>query len=378
MADGGSLVEHFGSLEDPRVVGRTRHKLMDIILIAICGTICNADNWVDIEAFGHAKEEWLRTFLELPNGIPSHDTFGRVFALIDTEQFQACFHAWVQAAVSLTEKQVVAIDGKTARRTHDREAGRSSLHMISAWATENHLVLAQRAVEEGHNEIHELPALLRLLDISGCIVTIDAIGCQREIAQQIRDQDGDYVLAVKGNQPKLNEGIISIFSTVSTKPESIRYQRVRTVEKGHGRIETREVWTVSDPEYLNWIDPDQRWPGMRSVAMVIATRRQGDNVSHATRYYVSSLDGSAETIAGAIRSHWGIENSLHWVLDVAFDNDGTRVRTGHAPANLTVLQHIALNLIKQDKTARKSVKGRRLLAAWDNDYLWTVLNASPV
>lgn len=378
MADGGSLVEHFGSLEDPRVVGRTRHKLMDIILIAICGTICNADNWVDIEAFGHAKEEWLRTFLELPSGIPSHDTFGRVFAMIDPEQFQACFHGWVQAAVSLTEKQVVAIDGKTARRTHDREAGRSSLHMISAWATENQLVLAQRAVEEGHNEIHELPALLRLLDVSGCIVTIDAIGCQREIAQQIRDQGGDYVLAVKGNQPKLEEGIISIFSTVSAKPESIRFQRVRSVEKGHGRIETREVWTVSDPEYLNWIDPDHRWPGMRSVAMVIATRRQGDDVSHATRYYVSSLDGSAETIAGAIRSHWGVENSLHWVLDVAFDNDGTRVRTGHAPANLTVLQHIALNLIKQDKTARKSVKGRRLLAAWDNDYLWTVLNASPV
>lgn len=376
MAGGGSLAEHFGSLEDPRVLGRTRHKLMDIILIAICGTICNADSWVDIEAFGRAKEEWLRSFLELPNGIPSHDTFGRVFARIDPEQFQACFHSWIQAAVTLTEEQVVAIDGKTARRSHDRETGRSSLHMISAWATENQLVLGQRAMAEGHNEIQELPALLALLEVSGCIVTIDAIGCQRAIAQQIRDQGADYVLAVKANQPKLEAGIKSIFSTVTASPDAVVFQHCRTIEKGHGRIEIRDVWTVSDPEYLSWIDPRHRWPDMRSVAMVLAERRQGDDVSLATRYYVSSLDVSAETIAGAIRSHWGIENSLHWVLDVAFDNDGTRVRTGHAPANLTVLQHIALNLIKQDKTARKSVKGRRLLAAWDNDYLWTVLNAS--
>jgi len=330
------------------------------------------------EAGGHAKEGWLRTFLALPNGIPSHDTFGRVFSMLDPEQFKAAFLSWIKAAATVTKNEVVAIDGKTARRTHDRAAGRTSLHMISAWATENHLVLGQRALTDKHNEIYELPALLALLDVQGCIVTIDAIGCQVDIAQQIRDQGADYVLAVKANQPKLEAGVASLFSTVLAKPDAIRHEQYRQVEKGHGRIEIRTVWAVSDPEYLSWIDPDRRWPDLRSVVIVTAERRQGKDVSVATRFYISSRAGTAETRAKAVRSHWGIENGFHWILDVAFDNDGSRIRTGNAPANHNVLQHFAVNLVKHETTARRSVKGRRLLAAWDNDNLWAVLTASLV
>lgn len=376
MNTGVGLVEHFGQLDDPRVVGRTRHRLIDILVIAVCATICNADTWVDVAAYGRAKEAWLRTFLELPNGIPSHDTFGRVFAMIDPEQFQACFLAWIRAVAAATQGEIIAVDGKTARRSHDRAAGQTGLHMISAWATEHHLVLGQRALSGKQNELSELPTLLALLDLADCIVTIDAIGCQVEIAQPIRDQAGDYVQAVKSNQPKLHARIQSVFSTVTARPEALTHERFRTVEKGHGRIETRTVWAVSDPQYLDWIDPEKRWPDLRSVAIVVAERRQGDEVTLATRYYISSRDGTAASLANAIRSHWGIENGLHWILDVAFDNDGTRVRTGHGPANLTVLQHIAVNLIKHEPSARRSVNGRRLMAAWDNDYLWSVLTAS--
>jgi len=365
------IAEYFSEVEDPRWHNR-RHKLLDILVIAICAVVCGADSWEDIELFGKAKEEWLRGFLELPHGIPSHDTFRRVFAVLDTEQFQIGFLEWIQAVEKLTQRQVVASDGKTLRRSHDRSEGKKALQMVSAWASANGVVLGQMKVDDQSNEITAIPELLGSLEIAGCIVTLDAIHCQRETVETIVEKEADYVLPVKENQPRLLEALQGLFDD----PAEMRWvacDQHRTVDKGHGRLEIRECWSTSDPDYLGYIATLADWRGLQSIAMVQAERQLGEETTVTRRYFISSLESDAQLLLHAVRSHWAIENKVHWVLDIAFREDDCRIRKGNGAENFAVLRHIALNLLRREKTSKGSLKGRRKKAGWDNDYLLKVL-----
>lgn len=366
-----SIADHFRKLPDPRVRRTRRHALVDILVITLCAAICGADDWVAIARFGRAKRKWFREFLTLRHGIPSHDTFGRVFAALDPEAFKAAFLAWAQTLAELLPGDVIAIDGKTLRRTFDTAGEKAAIHMVSAWATAQGLCLGQIKTEAKSNEITAIPKLLEVLALAGRVVTIDAMGCQTAIARTIHAQGGDYVLSLKGNQTRLHEDIRLFFADARAHAfQGLPHTTAETVDGDHGRIEVRRAWATED---LAWLAGRHRWPGLRSVVSVEATRTIGDHTTRETRFFISSLAPDAAHLARIVRSHWAIENSLHWVLDVAMNQDQTRIRTGHAPENLAILHHIALNLLKQDRTEKLGIKNKRLAAGWDHDYLLRVI-----
>ncbi|MEM9486598.1 MAG: ISAs1 family transposase [Cyanobacteria bacterium P01_F01_bin.116] len=369
----GSLLTHFESLEDPRTAYLVEHPLLDIVALTICAVICGAETWEEIEAYGHSKVAWLKTFLSLPNGIPSHDTIARVFALLEPTQLQECFVSWVKSVAELSLGEVISLDGKSARHSYDTGTGKGAIHMVSAWASENQLVLGQVKVTDKSNEITAIPRLLNILDVSGCIVTIDAMGAQTEIAKQIIDQGADYVLSLKGNQGTLREDVEQLFDwACKTDFKGIDHEAYQTIDKGHGRIEVRRYWLLDNVEYL---ENAERWDGLNRVGMIESERRvDGQPPTIERRYYLTSLDGGVEQFAYASRAHWGIENKLHWSLDVVFHEDDSRIRTGHAPENMTVIRKIALNLLAQE-SSKGSKKAKRLKAGWDNDFLVQVLLA---
>jgi predicted transposase YbfD/YdcC len=373
-----SIDEHFGTLTDPRRDHLKAHRLLDILTIALCAVICGADDWVEVETFGQAKVDWLRTFLELPGGIPSHDTFGRVFARLDPDEFRRCFVQWVKAVVGDPGQQVVAIDGKTLRRSHDRRAGKDALHLVSAWASTSGVVLGQVATDAKSNEITAIPVLLKLLALEGAVVTIDAMGCQTAIARQIVTQRADYVLALKDNHEKVHDRVIAAFVEADKAHGTALplgdLVASTTIDAGHGRIEHRRCRAIGDPAHLAYIDPDHAWPNLKSVVCIESTRRIGDAVSTEARHYLSSLPPDAPALAQIVRSHWRIENSLHWILDVAFHEDASRVRVGHAPENFAIIRHLALNLLRQDTSRRVGLANKRFRAALDTSYLRSILD----
>jgi predicted transposase YbfD/YdcC len=370
-----SLAGHFSTLEDPRDARRRRHKLIDMVVIAIAAVICGANDWVAVAAFGRAKEGWFRQFLELPNGIPAHDTFGRVFALLAPQTFEQCFRAWVAAIRQVLPGEIVAIDGKTLRRSHDRAAGLAPLHLVSAWATANRVVLGQVATEAKSNEITAIPRLLELLLLQGCIVTIDAMGCQTKIAEQIIAQGGDYVLALKGNQGTLAAEVEEAFIDADARDYAGAASEVlETVERGHGRIETRRYRTLGD---LSGVPRSAVWKGLNMLGMVESRCERDGKVSTECRFYIGSIGTDAACFARAARGHWGIENDLHWSLDVAFREDDSRLRDPQARENFAVLRHIALTRLKNDSATKLGIKNKRLKAGWDERYLEELLFQPP-
>lgn len=368
-----SLRECFSEVQDPRREHGRLHRLWDIIAITILAVISDADDWTDVEEYGLCKQSWLETFLELPNGIPSHDTFTRVFSLLDPRAFQAGFALWVQTLVELTAGRVVAIDGKTLRHSYDKAKGKGALHLVGAWAAENKLILGQQAVDSKSNEITAIPKLLDILDVTGAIVTIDAMGCQKEIAKKIIQGKGDYVLALKGNHETLHEEVAKVFEgCLENNFEKTEHQFLRTEDVGHGRTETRLYYVIPVPEDLK--KRHVEWDGLQSLGLALCERQVGDAApSIEKRFYLNSIKADAKTFARAARGHWGIENQLHWVLDVSFQEDMNRVRTGHGPENLALLRRLATSLLLKEKTHKRGVKGKRKRAGWDDDYLLKVL-----
>jgi len=366
------LLRAFAQLKDPRVNRTKLHSLGDIMAIAICAIICGADGWEQVAKFGRCKVKWFSTFLDLPNGIPSHDTFGRVFAALDPAAFEECFMKWVNALATASAGRLIAIDGKTIRRSLDVANGRAAVHMVNAWCQANHMVLGQLATDAKSNEITAIPELMKLLDLNDAVVTIDAAGCQKKIAQQIVDQGGHYVLQLKGNQGGLHGETVMLFDQCLTDDcHGIAYSTATTIDKGHGRIEERRIWATSE---VNWFAEKGKWKNLRSLIRVQAKRTVGQETSTEYRYYITDLPAdNAPSLLSYIRGHWGVENNLHWCLDINFREDERRIRKGHGAQNFARLSRIALNLLKAETTNDGGIKTKRLCCGWDHDYLLKVL-----
>lgn len=370
-----NIQSYFAPLRDPRNEMNREHLLLDMVVIAICAIIAGADDWVAVADFAVVKETWLCTFLALPSGIPSHDTFWRLFRWLDPEAFENCFLRWIQAVSEVTKGQVIAIDGKKLRRSQDKRNGKAAIHMVSAWASTNRLTLGQRKVDDKSNEITAIPELLQVLEIAGCIVTIDAMGCQTEIAQTIIEKDADYLLALKENQGNLYADVDLLFGDLAQSHDTAYpHDYARTIDKDHGRLEIRQAWTIADPQLLANLRNTAHWPELHTLLKIQAERIIDGKRSLETRYFISSLPTSAAKLLDAARSHWQIENACHWVLDIAFREDESRLRKDHGAQNFAILRHIAHNCLKQERSAPLGTKNKRLRAAWDNDYLLQVLS----
>ena len=351
---GGTIVEYFQDVKDPRINRRKRHCLLDIIVISVMAVICDGQGWEDIEEFAIIRKKWLKTFLQLPNGIPSHDTFRRVISRLNPENMQSCFSKWIQSVCQAFGSDVIAIDGKTLRRSFERGAreGKGAIHMVSAWSSKAKLVLGQVKTEEKSNEITVIPELLKMLELKGCIITIDAMGCQKMIAQSIIDKEADYILALKGNQGSIHRGVDISFELAEDRDFlGFNYDCLDEVSAGHGRKETRRYETIL---VADWFVYAKEWPKLKTLVRVTSTREIGDKISAEIRYYISSLELGAKAIGDAIRKHWGIENSLHWVLDVTFREDESRIRRGDSAENFSTLRRMALAMLKREPT-KKSI-----------------------
>ncbi len=370
--DPSNIQQHFGNLNDPRSGDNISHPLINIITISMCAVICGANSWVEVEQFGEAKRSWFEQFLDMPHGIPSHDTIGRFFRLLDPVEFEAHFRAWTQHICELFDGEVVAVDGKQVRRSKDGFLGTDGIYMVNVWATENQLSLAQSKVDNHTNEITAIPLLLQLLEIDHTIITIDAIGCQTEIVEVISDQEADYVIAAKDNQGTLLQDIQTAFDRSEAHHDVSSHQ---TVNKGHGRIEKRACWAIDDPEIIAYINDYKTWTNLTSIVKVTSERQLLDTgkVETETRYFISSLEADAQQLLHAVRAHWQVENSLHWVLDMAFREDESRVRKDHAPENFAVIRQFALNLLKQDDSFDIGIRAKRKRAGWDHTYLIKLL-----
>ena len=370
-----SVLQYFQQLQDPRVERTKDHSLVAIITIAILAVLSGADGFVAIETYGKTKQAWLETFLDLPHGIPSHDTFGRVFSLLDPQELRNSFLSWVSSITKKMELELIHVDGKTVKGSYDREGKLKALHSVSAWSSEHGLVLAQQKVDSKSNEITAVPLVLKLLNLKGAVVTLDAMGTQREIASQIKQAEGEYVLALKGNQGKLSQQVENWFNQAQAKNwQGINLSYHETVETGHHRIETRQVWAVPVSQ-LPPLHRQRQWVGLTTVVMVKSTRQLWNKTTTAVRFYISSLDGDAQRHNRVIRSHWSIENSLHWVLDVTFNEDASRIRQGHAAENIGLLRRLSINLLKRE-SSKQSLKMKRYKAGMDNDFLMKILAAS--
>ena len=369
-----SLLHHFADLDDPRTDHTKLHNLLDIIALTLCAVVSGAEGWTEVEAYGWEKQDWLETFLDLANGIPSHDTIGRVFGAMDSAAFQECFLSWMHAVVGTSNGKLVAIDGKTLRRSFDTAKGKSAIHLVSAWASENHLLLGQQAVADKSNEITAIPALLKLLDLRGALVTIDAMGCQKRITEEIVAGGADYVLAVKDNQPTLHADVQRVLmEALENEFKGLAHRYHHTKDEAHGRTEERHYHLIEVPEEL--ARKHSQFVGLRTLGMVFSQRRVGDGPEALeTRFYISSMGLKAKAFAEAVRGHWSIENNLHWVLDVVFQEDASRLRKDHGPENLGLVRRIALSLLKRATTKKKvGIACKRRQAGWNNDFLVAVL-----
>lgn len=370
-----NLSHYFSEIKDPRVKRTKKHLLQDILVIAILAVIAGAEGWEDIENYGYAKQQWLSEFLELPHGIPSDDTFRRVFERINPIALSECLTKWVQQLIPSLEQKIVPIDGKCLRGSYDREQGIKALHLVTAWVAEQNLTLGQIKVEDHSNEITAIPALLELIDIQGAIITIDAMGTQTEIVRLIRDKKADYVLALKTNHPTLHQEVKNWFDKARTSNfEGINVSHDRRIEKGHHRTEKRLIWAVPLSEFSGLYKQGQ-WSGLQTIVMVERTRHLWNKVTHEVQFYLSSLPADAQNLGNAIRTHWGIENQVHWTLDVTFNEDNCRIRSGNSPRNLALLRRMALNALNQEKSLKRSLRQKMKRAAMNNDYMMTVLQS---